>query len=187
MKNIFALLVFLSLISLSRSEESPAILNYQIIALRPDGFGQRVLIPFNGHIENGGLRLWECIAEPFYAQGEDITLRKDINLFSLCKIKIFANRPEQNPAKLIIDFSGMTIPKGVVIPKKDIVDALFYCIVKTSFVHTLEKPEIELKLPADDKEVFISSKEVYDSPDFGHVKGDKGHSTSNINQENPPN
>lgn len=187
MKIVSAFLAFLSLISISRSEQNNAILNYQVIALRPDGLGQRVLIPFDGHINNGGLRLWECIAGPFYAEGEDTTLRKDINLFSLCKIKISASRPEQNPAKLLIDFSNMTIPKGVVIPKRDIVDALFYCIIKTSFVHTLEKPQIELKLPIDDKEVFTLSKQTYDSPYFGHLKGDKGHSTPKINQENPPN
>jgi len=131
--------------------------------------------------------LWECIAEPFYAQGEDKTLLKDINLFSLCGINITVNRPERNPAEISINFTNMAVPKGTDIPKKDIIDALFYCIVKTSFVHTLEKPKVSIKYPSEDKDLYEAAKAEYDSPDFGHVKGDKGHSTQEINQENPPN
>ncbi len=147
----------------------------------PEGFGSRSSIPFRATLGAGGIRRWEVISEPFYARGEDTTALKDVNLFSLCNIKIIAERPEQNPARLKVDFTHFSVPPWIKISSEEVASALFICISYTSLSNPPTKPIISVVTSPEHKAMVERAKKTeYDKDDVGdqrtdHNKGDVGH------------
>jgi len=119
------------------------------------------MVPFHGTFGSGGLRMWEFLTEPYYAKGEDSTALRDINLFSLCNIKIFADRPEQNPAHLKIDFSRMDIPSSIKITKEEVISSLLDCIIYAQVNPPREKPTVTLTGKPEDEDLLKRATEQY--------------------------
>ena len=150
------------------AEIKPGIVSANIIVVMPEGFGQRYRIPFRASLGQGGIRRWERISEPFYASGEDSTSLQDVNLFSLCNIKIVAERPDQDPAHLTVDFTRFCVPPQIKIKPEEIISSLFYCIIYTSFAEPPTKPIISVVTSPEYKEMVERANEDYEKKDFGH-------------------
>ncbi|MEO8350176.1 MAG: hypothetical protein ABI680_00505 [Chthoniobacteraceae bacterium] len=159
-------------VTLLAADIKPGIVGTNIIVVLPEGFGQRYRIPFRASLRSGGVRRWEVISEPFYARGEDTTALQDVNLFSLCNIKMVAERPDQDPAHLTVDFTQFNIPPQIKISREEIVSSLFYCIIYTSFAEPPTKPIISVVTSPEHKAMVDRAKTDYDKDDFGH-RGEK--------------
>ena len=146
----------------------PETIGIDIIAVKPDGLGLRFVIPFSGTMGVGGKRMWECITEPYYAKSEDLTKTQDINLFSLCKIKITAENTEQNPAHLKIDFFQMQIPAFIKIKKDEVVAGLLSCIIYSTQYSPRQKPEITFVGKPEDRQLFLEAKFQYNKTLFDY-------------------
>jgi hypothetical protein len=146
-----------------------------IIMVTPYGFGMRFVIPFLAKFNSDGRRIWECITDPFYAKGEDSRMR-DVNLFSICGIRITAGTPEQNPEHLTIDFSRMKIPGYIKIPKEEIVSNLLTCILyctrDVSSGDARVKPLVRLVGRPEDKVLLATATEQYQIASSDNVEFD---------------
>src|SRR2546429_527308 len=115
------------------------IIGVNIIAVTPQGYGMRFMLPFSG-ANGGGKRMWEVLTEPYYAESETL-VKPDLNLFPLCHIKLTAEG-KQNPAHLKVDFTEMKIPAFIKIPKQEVVSCMLDCILYAQVSYPREKPVV---------------------------------------------
>jgi len=141
-------------------EPDHAVVGVTIVVMQPEGTGNLGVIPFRFAFKDSGLRQWEIISEPYLAKGEDGT-EQDVNLFSLCKIKITAIRPPQNPARISIDFTNFAVPDWIKISKKEIVSSLFACINSTTVSLFQFQPVVSTITTAENKTVVDRAKAEY--------------------------
>lgn len=167
MRRYLAVIALFFCFTLSADEVHPEISGFNIIAVTSNGLGVRFLIPFSGENDKGGRQVWEAITEPFYARTEDPAKLTDINLFSLCKLKITAEMPEQKPAHLKVDCSQMAIPPFVKIPKIEIVKALLDCIVENLMFYKRTKPTITVVGRPEDNDWLQKAAQAYEKTTYG--------------------
>jgi len=172
MKTLIAVTLVVCCSGAPATEIHPALIGIDIIAVRPDGLGMRFVIPFSGTTGVGGRRMWECITEPYYAKSEDESKAHDVNLFSLCGIKITTETPEQNPARLKIDFSGMQIPPYIKVKKDEVVGGLLTCIIYCTQYSPREKPAITVVGKSEDTQLLDEARFQYKAASLGNTDFD---------------
>jgi hypothetical protein len=140
------------------------IIYVNIIVVTPEGYGQRFTLPFSGS-NGGGKRMWEVLTDPYYAESET-SVKPDINLFSLCHIKLTAEG-NQNPAHLEVDFTEMKIPAFIKIPKQEVVSSLLDCILYAQAAPPREKPLVTIVGKPEDKDLLSAAREHYGVAVYG--------------------
>ncbi len=123
----------------------------------------------------GGKRIWEAISDPFYAKSEEALKVQDVNLFSLCRIKITADNGQGKTTHLNIDFSQIDIPKFVKINKDEVVSSILRCIIYSTQFPPHQKPSISLVGKLEDKDLLDQASKQYEkasqeSTDFDFSK-----------------
>jgi len=119
-----------------------------------------------------GKRMWEVITEPYFAKSEDGAKDRDVNLFSLCGIKITAGNGKENPAHLVIDFSRMQIPAFIKIPRDEIISNLLMCIINCTEYAQREKPVITVVGKPEDGDLMAQVMAQYQIASLGNTEFD---------------
>jgi hypothetical protein len=140
------------------------LIHVSIIAVTPEGYGVRCMLPFSGS-DGGGKRMWEILTEPYYAESET-SVKPDLNLFSLCHIKISVEG-NQNPAHLKVDFTEMKIPAFIKIQKQEVVSCLLDCILDAQVSPPREKPVVTVVGKPEDKDLLNAAREHYSVAVYG--------------------